>query len=198
MRGYLAPSIMVIENAIDYSDEILSTVLPLPDEAWRSSEIESPGDRTTRNEVEIRRSREIQISPSASKPKIFFDLSLSIHSAAKEYSTENGFEFSHMEDISLLRYDQGEGFYDRHCDCGPTFPRSMSALLYLNDVVSGGETWFDKFNLNIRPERGKLVLFPANYAYTHQALPPTSGPKYVVVTWFGQSLDPNIFKEYFK
>ena len=73
----------------------------------------------------------------------------------------------------------------------------MSAILYLNDVTEGGETWFDKFGLSVKPEKGKLILFPSNYAYTHQALPPVNEKKYVVVTWFGMELDKNIFERYY-
>lgn len=199
MNGeYIAPSIKVIENFIDYSDELISLVLDLPNEAWKLSMIESHVDGYEGYESAVRSSREIGISYALDRPKIFFDLAQRIYLAAKEYSNENGFIFSHMENINLLEYSQSEGFFDRHSDHGPKSPRSMSALLYLNDVETGGETWFDKFNLNIKPEKGKLVLFPANYPYTHQAMPPISGKKYVVVTWFGQDLDRNIFEEYFK
>jgi hypothetical protein len=36
----------------------------------------------------------------------------------------------------------------------------------------------------VKPKAGRLLMFPANYAYEHEALPPKSGEKFVVVTWF--------------
>jgi len=190
---YIAPSIKVITNLIDYSDRMIEIAKSAPDSAWRDSGF---GDQF-KYDNSVRRSREISIPYSLDKPKIFFEFAQAIHSAAKSYAMENNFTFSHMEEINILEYQESEGFFDIHSDSGPSFPRSMSALLYLNDVEDGGETWFDKFGLMIKPEKGKLVLFPANYAYTHQALPPKTGKKYVAVTWFGQTLDSGIFEEYY-
>jgi prolyl 4-hydroxylase len=73
----------------------------------------------------------------------------------------------------------------------------MSAILYLNDVEEGGGTWFDKFDLMINPEAGKLLLFPSNFPYTHQAMPPLSGQKYILVTWFGMEINSSTFERYY-
>jgi len=190
---YIAPSIKVIDNAVTYSDEIILMAQGSPKDKWRDSIIRGEGDL----DRGIRSSRDISVGHGLSAPRKFFHLAQDVFAYAVDYAMENGFEFSHMEPISVIEYTAREGFYDRHVDAGPEFPRSMSALLYLNDVAEGGETWFDKFGLNIKPEAGKLVLFPSNYAYSHQAMPPVSNDKYVAVTWFGQQLSPNIFGEYY-
>lgn len=190
---YIAPSIKVIKNAIEYSDDLLLVVNSAPKSLWQSSGI----DDYDSHDESIRNSREMSLAYGLEKPKIFFQLSQDIYTMAKDYAKENGFMFSHMEGVNLLEYQPNEGFFDRHADSGPNFPRSMSALLYLNDVEEGGGTWFDKFGIMIKPEKGKLVLFPANYPYSHQALPPISGIKYVVVTWFGEQIDRNVFERYY-
>ena len=190
---YIAPSIKVIPNLIDYSDRMIELVKSAPESAWGDSGI----DDLSNQDKSIRNSREISVPYGLDKPKIFFEFSQAIYVAAKVYARENNFGFSHMEGVNILEYGEGDGFFDLHADSGPNFPRSMSALLYLNDVEQGGETWFDKFELMVKPEKGKLVLFPANYSYTHQALQPISGKKYVAVTWFGQILDNRIFEEYY-
>ena len=130
-------------------------------------------------------------------PKELFVLAQTIYQIARVYAMENEVAFSHMENINVLEYPPSEGFFDRHSDGGRSNPRAMSALLYLNDVEEGGETWFDKFELMVKPEQGKLILFPANYPYTHQALPPVSGYKYVAVTWFGMDLDKDAVERYY-
>jgi len=191
---YVAASIKVIPNAIDYSDEIISVAKSAPKEAWRDSAV---GGQAEYNNS-IRRSNEISIRYGLMSPRIFFNVAQDIYGYAKDYAKENGFRFTHMEGISLLEYLPNDGFFDLHSDSDASFPRSMSALLYLNDVEEGGETWFDKFGINVKPEKGKLVLFPANYAYTHQALPPVSGNKYVAVTWFGMELNDNVFEVYYR
>lgn len=87
-----------------------------------------------------------------------------------------------LEPAQLLHYSTGQ-FYKRHFDTGPQFRRVVSALLYLNDVEEGGETHFNNFNLSVQPKAGRLVIFPSNYAYTHQAMPPVNGDKFVIVYW---------------
>lgn len=190
---YLAPSIKVIHNAINYEEELILMVQGANKDKWRDSTIRGEGEL----DQSIRSSRDISVAYGLTTPKQFFHLAQDVFVCAVDYAKENGFEFSHMEGISIIEYPANQGFYDRHVDAGPDFPRSMSALLYLNDVEEGGETWFDKFGLAIKPEAGKLVLFPSNYAYSHQALPPVSNDKYVAVTWFGEQLNPNIFEGYY-
>ena len=89
-----------------------------------------------------------------------------------------------MESVQLLHYKEGTGFYKSHWDAGPGMHRVFSALLYLNDVEDGGETYFTKFNKSIEPKAGRLALFPANYVFEHEARTPTKGSKFVAVTWF--------------
>lgn len=199
MNGrYIAPSIKVIDNFISYADDLISLVTSLPQEAWAESGVQNHGGGyVSERQNSVRSSREISITPKPNRPQIFYNLRDRIYGEAKDYALENGFVFSHMEDINLLEYPPDSGFFDRHVDAGPSYPRSMSALLYLNEVEHGGETWFDKFGLMIKPERAKLVLFPASFPYSHQALPPVGQSKYVVVTWFGEMLDENVFKEYY-
>ena len=36
----------------------------------------------------------------------------------------------------------------------------MTLFLYLNDVEEGGETRFTRLNLDIKPRRGRAVLWP--------------------------------------
>ena len=97
---------------------------------------------------------------------------------------QNDAPFSNMEYLQLLHYSTGEGFYKPHADSGPGAQRIFSALLYLNDVEEGGETYFEKFDVKIKPKAGRLALFPSNYVYGHEARPPKSNDKFVIVTWF--------------
>lgn len=192
---YVAPSIKVIDNAIDNSDEIIAIAKAAPEGMWRDSSIDSV--KFDEYDKTIRNSREISLAYSLMAPKELFVLAQVIYQHARIYCAENEVGISHMEGINMLEYAPSEGFFDRHSDGGRMNPRAMSALLYLNDVEEGGGTWFDKFSLMINPEKGKLVLFPANYPYSHQAMPPISGYKYVAVTWFGMDLDKDAVERYY-
>lgn len=66
--------------------------------------------------------------------------------------------------------------------------RIATFIFYLNDVHEGGETEFVDGTL-IKPERGKLIIFPAYWNYLHQGRPPISNTKYIVTGWI--IVDPN-------
>lgn len=188
---YVAPAIKIIDGAFDNCEKIIDLTKDSP--SWSKARI----GNDARNATEIRNTNEIAIPFGLFYPSEFFMVNQTILMYARHYAHENNFSFSHMEQISLLHYQINEGFYKSHFDTGPTMPRSMSALLYLNDVEEGGETYFDNFGLEIKPKRGRLALFPANYAYSHVARPPKSEDKYVLVTWFGQVLEEDIFNNYY-
>lgn len=85
----------------------------------------------------------------------------------------------------VQRYRPGQ-FYHWHVDGGSheLSQRQLVALWYLNDVAGpGGETEFLYQNLSIRPQRGKLVLFPPFWTHEHRAKRLDSGVKYIATTW---------------
>jgi predicted 2-oxoglutarate/Fe(II)-dependent dioxygenase YbiX len=53
--------------------------------------------------------------------------------------------------------------------------------VYLNDDYEGGELWFPRFNLTIKPKAGDVVVFPSTYIYEHASQDMVSGTKYSVV-----------------
>lgn len=83
--------------------------------------------------------------------------------------------------LELVRYPVN-GQYRVHTDFGPaTIRRVYTALVYLNDDFSGGETAFPDLAYSARPRRGDLLLFPS---YLRHAGKPVAGnPKYIAVGW---------------
>ena len=51
--------------------------------------------------------------------------------------------------------------------------------MYLNDVDVGGETEFPDWNIAVKPEKGKVLLFPCNYLFKHKGNVPISNEKYI-------------------
>ncbi len=85
----------------------------------------------------------------------------------------------------VQRYRPGE-YYHWHIDGGSheLSQRQLVALWYLNDVPGpGGETDFLFQQVSIRPERGKLVLFPPFWTHEHRAAALPEGLKYIATTW---------------
>lgn len=105
------------------------------------------------------------------------------------YCDNYRFDIQFDEGYAILRYEEGQE-YKPHADYSINLPRYLSALILLNpSEYEGGGTYFNHFDEEVKPDKPSLVLFPANYAYTHQALPVTSGTKYAIVTWLGHQLD---------
>lgn len=85
----------------------------------------------------------------------------------------------------VQRYRPGE-YYHWHIDGGSheLSQRQLVALWYLNDVPGpGGETEFRFQQVSVRPERGKLVLFPPFWTHEHRAAELHDGLKYIATTW---------------
>ncbi|MBK1648061.1 2OG-Fe(II) oxygenase [Rhabdochromatium marinum] len=85
----------------------------------------------------------------------------------------------------IQRYQAGE-FYHWHIDGGSHefSQRQLVALWYLNDVPGpGGETQFLYQDISVRPEQGKLVLFPPFWTHEHRAAKLEAGVKYIATTW---------------
>ena len=86
----------------------------------------------------------------------------------------------------VQRYLPGE-YYHWHIDGGSHqfANRQLVALWYLNDVAegTGGETQFLFQDVSVRPEKGKLVLFPPFWTHEHRAAELLSGAKYIATTW---------------
>ena len=60
--------------------------------------------------------------------------------------------------------------------------RILTFLWYLNDVDNGGETeFYDSFT--IKPQTGKLVIFPATWTFPHTGKIPISNNKYILTGW---------------
>ena len=72
-------------------------------------------------------------------------------------------------------------------DCLQTSNRAFVFILYLNDVLEGGETEFlfqdESDFFKVKPQTGRLVIHPASWPYIHRGAIPVSNDKYIVTTW---------------
>jgi len=86
---------------------------------------------------------------------------------------------------AIQRTDPGE-FYHWHIDGGSHefSQRQLVAVWYLNDVEGpGGKTEFSYQNVQIKPEQGKLLLFPPFWTHEHRGQTLKKGVKYIATTW---------------
>jgi hypothetical protein len=95
------------------------------------------------------------------------------------FPKENAFE-----QFRIKRYkNDGNDAFDAHVDVVDysTSRRFLSFFWYLNTVEEGGETVFS--DVTIKPETGKLVVFPPLWMFPHQGNPPISNEKYLLSTY---------------
>lgn len=118
---------------------------------------------------------------------------------------ECGIPIINMEGTHIVKYEIG-GEYKVHHDFfhpnEPYFPneikrggqRLKTALVYLNEEFTGGETEFPKMSIKVKPKKGKLVLWDntnpdgsPDYDSLHAGLPVETGTKYIAVVWIRES-----------
>ncbi len=86
------------------------------------------------------------------------------------------------EPLNMVHYNKG-GFYKPHRDCfgKDNRDRIISSVVFLNDDYIGGHLRFNSLNLEVRPRKGRLVVFPS--VYLHEARELKKGEKSILVTW---------------
>lgn len=168
----------VFDDAVTNCDELVRIASKLGD--WKSARI---GVGEGEYDPNLRDNAVAFFHPFDFRcPIPMYKLGRTVWQYINDYAIRYSVSFSNMEGININRYYPGER-YKPHADDGPGNRRIISALLYMNDVEVGGETEFPYFDIKIRPKKGRLIIFPSNYAYTHAALPPESGVKYSAAFW---------------
>lgn len=126
------------------------------------------------------------------------DLVRTIESRIEQLS---GLPASHGEGIQILRYGVG-GHYKVHCDWfDPRYPgnepvlkvggqRAATVLMYLNNVPVGGDTYFPKINLRVKPKMGTALFWwnvdehgTADVMTLHAGEDVIEGEKWIATKW---------------
>jgi hypothetical protein len=116
----------------------------------------------------------------------------------KDYTHEEGLDrcgsvetYINQTCIGLpqIQKTEKDGFYIWHHD--GSLNRVLTYIIYLNDVEegTGGTTEFLNRG-HIQPKAGKLVIFPANFAYIHRGVKLRKGVKYIITNfiWDGSPI----------
>ena len=87
--------------------------------------------------------------------------------------------------FNLQRYDPGGHFSKVHSERTTidTSHRILAWMTYLNDVDDGGSTQFEHQNLEVQPQKGKTLIWPAEWTHAHRGNVVNSGVKYVITGW---------------
>ena len=95
--------------------------------------------------------------------------------------------------FNLQRYLPGDHFSRIHTERGSVqfMHRIFAWMTYLNDVGedANGCTYFPHFNLKIKPEKGKTLIWPAEWTHAHSGEILNNGKKYIITGWICFSFD---------
>lgn len=143
--------------------------------------------QTVSQDSSIKKTTDLVVSGKEHWKDVDNNLFRSMGIAIKEFREAYPYFKGPFKDMGygIQRYNPGE-FYHWHIDGGSHdfSQRQLVAIWYLNDVPGpGGETEFLFQNVKIKPEKGKLVLFPPFWTHEHRAVTLNEGVKYIATTW---------------
>jgi hypothetical protein len=101
--------------------------------------------------------------------------------AVEDYCAKYNVRMNYWEVMNFIKYGPNQHFQE-HADHGYSYSATVSLVAYPNDDYEGGELYFPKLDLNIKPKAGDLYIFPSTYLFSHVARPVKSGKKYSIVT----------------
>ena len=87
--------------------------------------------------------------------------------------------------FNIQRYYKGEHFQEVHTERTSmnTLHRTLAWMTYLNDVEDGGSTSFHHYDLDVKPQKGKTLIWPADWTHAHSGKVVNSGVKYIITGW---------------
>ena len=143
--------------------------------------------------LEVKNRQDITITPEELKlpeNKIFKVYFEDLFECYKDYNTQwpllaaivNHLEIGHF---NIGKYLPGQHFQKIHCERSGlnTLHRLFAFITYLNDVEEGGSTYFNHYDLDIKPKKGLTLLWPAEWTHSHKGNILKSGTKYIITGW---------------
>ena len=134
----------------------------------------------------------------------FTEINVSMHEDWKEYTTTiftklRGVLTDYIKDVNIDRIkqwpdkfgfeqirfkkyeDNNEDEFKTHVDVTNynSARRFLVFFMYLNDN-DGGETTFPDYDIKIKPEAGKVLVFPPLWTFKHTGEKPINQPKYII------------------
>ena len=87
--------------------------------------------------------------------------------------------------FNIQKYDEGGHFGALHSERTSLvhLHRMLVWMTYLNDVPDSGETEFPMFGLKVKPEKGKTLIWPAEWTHAHLGSVVKKGNKYIITGW---------------
>jgi len=141
----------------------------------------------------VKKTIDITINPKSLKePKyqIFNKYFEKLNECFEDYKDQYSFlkvmaKKVHIGHFNIQKYLKGDHFSSIHSERTnlSSIHRLFAWMTYLNDVEDGGTTDFKYFDLKIKPQQGKTVIWPSEWTYAHRGSVLNSGSKYIITGW---------------
>ena len=158
-----------------------------------NKDLQSQGATGEGVDEKIKKSTDITIYPNNLKEEkflIFKDYLNSLNQCYQDYRETYPFlkQFIKKVDLgyfNIQRYLPGGHFANLHSERTSlqNLHRLFAWMTYLNDVDDGGTTDFDYFDIKVTPEKGKTLIWPAEWTHAHTGSILKSGKKYIITGW---------------
>lgn len=176
MTAAVPTGIEIIDGAWDRCGELID--LLETQDAWQRSLV-----RGASPEVDYRTSDTVTLpAHEAGRAPIAAEFVAGVRQFMDNYAFVYGVPVYGYEEAIVNRYRPGQHFA-AHPDYFRGSDRVFSAVLYLNTVSEGGTTSFVHFDFEVEAREGRLVIFPANYLFTHAGTAPVRETKYSAAFW---------------
>ena len=98
-----------------------------------------------------------------------------------------------IRSFNVQKYLKGDHFSKVHTERANLqhSDRVFAWMTYLNNVEDGGATNFLHYDISVKPEIGKTLIWPAEWTHAHNGRIVNSGKKYIITGWmnFTQSTE---------
>tara|TARA_Y100001968_G_C19292916_1_gene685141 strand:- start:79 stop:681 length:603 start_codon:yes stop_codon:yes gene_type:complete len=143
--------------------------------------------------LEIKSRKDISITPQELNLKgneIFNEYFKILYEFYKDYNEQWPFLASIVSNLeigtfNIGKYMPGEHFKKIHTERANlgSLHRLLAFMTYLNDVKDGGSTYFSHYDLDIKPQKGLTIIWPAEWTHAHKGNVINTGSKYIITGW---------------
>lgn len=126
-------------------------------------------------------------SPYAAVQKYLSELRIITEKYYKSFPSANAYgEWGMTTGFNIQYYKPGGGYKNWHTEsaCLHNCSRHLVWMTYLNDVWIGGGTKFKHQRKTIWARRGKTVIWPSDWTYTHKGQIAPFENKYIITGWY--------------
>lgn len=164
-------------------------------------DLQKDGTTGDGKKTELKKTTDINIHPNNLKEEKFVHIKnyiKSLHNCYLDYQEQWPFLKDKINTVdiptfNIQRYNPGDHFSHIHTERSSlnSLHRVFAWMTYLNNVDDGGNTHFTHYDLKIKPEIGKTLIWPAEWTHAHRGEILNNGVKYIITGWmhFPTNLD---------